>query len=69
MPLGGTITIGTERAEEGVRITVSDNGVRMDEEVRSRVFETFFTEHRCWMTRAAPGLVVEIAHLGMICAR
>ncbi len=55
MPRGGRLTIRTARFEaqdvphgpftEGryVRLTVSDDGVGMDEETRARIFEPFFT--------------------------
>jgi PAS domain S-box-containing protein len=56
MPSGGTLTIGVSRCsgctltEAGVdapsgciRLSVTDSGVGMDEETRSRLFEPFFT--------------------------
>ena len=43
MPRGGTITICTQVASDGVQITVRDTGIGMDEEIRQRVFEPFFT--------------------------
>jgi len=33
----------TQAVEEGARITVSDTGLGMDENVKRRVFEPFFT--------------------------
>jgi len=44
MPRGGDLTIRVARSgAEQVRLTVSDTGVGMTEEVRARVFEPFFT--------------------------
>jgi two-component system, NtrC family, sensor kinase len=39
----GRITVRTERVEDGVRITVSDDGPGMEESVRQRIFDPFFT--------------------------
>jgi len=41
----GTITVSTRSAEDGtsVRLSISDNGPGMSEEVRRRVFDPFFT--------------------------
>ena len=43
MPEGGVITIATQAVDAGVRLTVRDTGIGMDEETRRRVFEPFFT--------------------------
>jgi PAS domain S-box-containing protein len=43
MPGGGTITIDTQPVDDGVRLTVRDTGIGMEEETRLRVFEPFFT--------------------------
>ncbi len=53
MPRGGTLTIRTEVVEAGadpaldgehwVRLSVTDTGIGMDEEIRQRIFEPFFT--------------------------
>ncbi|WP_248209276.1 two-component regulator propeller domain-containing protein [Pseudomarimonas salicorniae] len=43
---GGTIRISGARTRDGLRIEFSDDGVGMDEAVRSRVFEPFFTTRR-----------------------
>ena len=43
MPEGGTVTIRTQAVEDFVEVTFADTGVGMDEEIRSRVFEPFFT--------------------------
>jgi PAS domain S-box-containing protein len=43
MPEGGKILIRTEPADSGLKLTVSDNGVGMNEQTLKRVFEPFFT--------------------------
>ncbi|MGB2698659.1 MAG: ATP-binding protein, partial [Candidatus Zixiibacteriota bacterium] len=43
MPQGGKITLMTETQGECVVISVKDTGVGMTEEVRSRLFDPFFT--------------------------
>jgi signal transduction histidine kinase/ActR/RegA family two-component response regulator len=44
MPHGGTLSIDVRRRAPGqVRLSVSDTGVGMTDEVRARVFEPFFT--------------------------
>ena len=40
---GGEIWIGTEACGSEVKITISDNGIGMDEKVQQRLFEPFFT--------------------------
>jgi two-component system cell cycle sensor histidine kinase/response regulator CckA len=43
MPDGGTLTIVTEWCDGFARLSVSDTGVGMTEEVKARIFEPFFT--------------------------
>ena len=43
MPEGGTLTLSTREAGDGVELTIEDTGVGMSEEVRSRIFDPFFT--------------------------
>ncbi len=43
MPAGGLIRIVTSEDDPGVRLTVSDTGCGMSQEVQDRLFENFFT--------------------------
>ncbi|HWS54089.1 MAG TPA: ATP-binding protein, partial [Pyrinomonadaceae bacterium] len=43
MPGGGTLTLSTRELGDSVEVCVSDTGTGMTEEVRSRVFDPFFT--------------------------
>jgi signal transduction histidine kinase len=43
MPDGGRLVVRTESAGDGARVIVTDNGRGMDEQVRARLFEPFFT--------------------------
>jgi len=43
MPLGGSLTVGQTAAGPGVRITFTDTGGGMTEEIKRRIFEPFFT--------------------------
>ncbi|MDP6041146.1 MAG: ATP-binding protein [Candidatus Latescibacteria bacterium] len=43
MPTGGEIAISTRVVNSKVAISVSDQGLGMDEEIRKRIFEPFFT--------------------------
>jgi len=49
MPGGGKLRLATEQIGNGVRVSVTDSGVGMDEETRSRIFNPFFS------TRTAGG--------------
>lgn len=43
MPDGGTVDIRVKDAFENIEIAIKDNGTGMDEEIRSRMFEPFFS--------------------------
>ncbi|MBK7857394.1 MAG: PAS domain-containing protein [Archangiaceae bacterium] len=43
MPVGGQLSIRTERAEEALRLFVADNGPGVPSHLRERVFAPFFT--------------------------
>ncbi|MBT4502768.1 MAG: response regulator [Gemmatimonadetes bacterium] len=46
MPEGGSITFRTKTAGDEVYISLADTGIGMDEEVRQRAFEPFFTTQK-----------------------
>lgn len=60
---GGTITIGARRSDDGVVITVTDDGIGMEEVTARRAFEPF---HSAWPAagdaRPATGLGLSIAN-------
>ena len=43
MPKGGTLTVRTNREDNKVLIHIQDTGVGIPEEIRSKIFEAFFT--------------------------
>ncbi len=43
MPGGGTLTLSTERADDGIRISLEDTGVGIPEENLPKIFEPYFT--------------------------
>ena len=43
MPKGGQVTVAAERARQGVRVTIADQGTGFAPEARGRLFEPFFT--------------------------
>lgn len=43
MPKGGTLTVGTGREKDNVLIHIRDTGVGIPEELKSKIFEAFFT--------------------------
>jgi len=43
MPGGGQVTLGARRGEDGIELSVSDEGVGIPEELQSRVFDLHFT--------------------------
>jgi PAS domain S-box-containing protein len=62
MPDGGTVTLGLEPADQGVRLLVSDTGCGIPDEELSRIFEPFYSrphpEHRARRLREGLGLAV-----------
>lgn len=56
----GCITVRTESVNDStVRVTVSDNGIGMNDDVRQRIFDPFFTTK---MGRGGTGLGMHIVH-------
>jgi len=43
MPRGGSLTVGTRAAEDGITLSVEDTGVGMSEETKDQIFLPFFT--------------------------
>jgi nitrogen-specific signal transduction histidine kinase/CheY-like chemotaxis protein len=43
MPAGGTLQLKTSQREETVLLEISDTGLGLDEQTKSRIFEPFFT--------------------------
>jgi PAS domain S-box-containing protein len=69
MPEGGVLSIDTRLAGERVTISVSDNGVGLDDETRRRMYEPFFsTKEKAKGTGLGLAVVYGIvrAHLGKI---
>lgn len=61
MPLGGIVTLRTERVNEQVAILVIDQGEGMDERTRTRALEPFFTTKAAGHTGLGLATVAEIA--------
>ncbi len=59
-PEGGNIRLTTEKAEDGVAVTVWDDGAPIPEEDRDRVFERFFTSDRAHTSGKGTGLGLSI---------
>ncbi|HUK63938.1 MAG TPA: HAMP domain-containing sensor histidine kinase [Dongiaceae bacterium] len=43
MPGGGVITVGARRGEDGIEISVADQGIGIPQEVQQHVFDLYFT--------------------------
>ena len=56
---GGVLRVATRRAEQGVLLTVADNGVGMAEEVLKQIFTPFFTTRD---VSEGTGLGLPVAH-------
>lgn len=68
MPLGGVLRVDADAQDSDVRLLVSDSGVGMSEETRSRIFERFFTTKDRDGTGLGLATVVEVArwHGGVV---
>jgi signal transduction histidine kinase len=58
MPGGGTLSLSTRQIGDRVRVTVSDTGIGMDEDTRSRIFTPFFSTRASSRDGAGLGLSV-----------
>jgi signal transduction histidine kinase len=56
---GGRVSVALDRAADGVRIIVEDNGCGMTDEVLKHLFEPFYTSRR---TGQGIGLGLSITH-------
>jgi two-component system sensor histidine kinase HydH len=56
-PAGGTISLSCRRDNHYVKITISDNGCGMSQEIRERMFDPFYTT-----TRSGTGLGLAVSH-------
>jgi K+-sensing histidine kinase KdpD len=68
MPKGGSLSVGTSREADGIHIVFADTGQGMPEEVRSRMFEPFFTHGKKHGTGLGLAIVKKIIddHKGSI---
>jgi signal transduction histidine kinase len=68
MPQGGTLSLGTAKEGGDVVLTLADTGVGMDETVRARLFEPFFSQGKEEGTGLGLAIVRRIvdAHTGSI---
>jgi len=68
MPKGGSLSVETSRGTDGIHIVFADTGQGMPEEVRSRMFEPFFTHGKKHGTGLGLAIVKKIVedHKGSI---
>ncbi|NET41139.1 sensor histidine kinase [Okeania sp. SIO2B3] len=43
MESGGTLTIATQKQENGIQVSIQDTGLGIPPEVESKIFDAFFT--------------------------